>query len=241
MMTITAHEFCRSPKESLANLQRGWGELTDDSARWIRYKGQWHYVEGLYNMLRAYSPDSPFDYVRVYEPHADGAIHAHFLTNYHPVDFREPRPEVLITNPQTGSVFKREKVPEHGSRFLKNAARSCGMGHQTDIKILHGHAGLAAAYVTKYLMKSVEDSASKLPKGTARIITSRGFKEPTDSNPSDYEWTITQGFTIEHARRLWAQGYGIHDQDLKHRVSVDDFAHFEYSPYIPIDNIPKQD
>lgn len=190
MMTITAHRNARTRKNSLKNLQNGLNRLMKRIQRQL--------------------PDGfKLHYVRVYEPHKNGRVHAHFLINWRPKDYKTPR-----------------KKSDPGSRWLKDAAPACGLGHQVKIELLNGGAGLAAMYVTKYMTKSLE----MLGDGVRRVQTTQGFKQPTDVNPSVYEWRVQEELLERDLFTLWRMGLTVIDIAHKHTITTDDIVYGEYMP-----------
>lgn len=119
----------------------------------------------LYNRMRDNFGVS--SYVKVWERHADGRFHLHGL-----VDNAE------ITK-----------------RWLKDNARSCGMGYQVDLHHVD-NAGQVAGYIAKYFMKSEEVTArtgKDYPKGLRRIEVSRNWtKLPDLVAESNFSWIINQ-------------------------------------------------
>lgn len=220
MMTITASAKDRTPKGSLRNLQYGWAKK---ELNWFNFiTREWVVSRGLYGFMHDQNPDSPFDYVKVFEPHKNGAIHAHFLTNYHFIDYRHPR-ETKKFSP------KGKRIPLYGSRALKDASVYFGMGFEVQTRHIGDNAGLAASYVTKYLTKEL----ANLPHGTHRIITSRNFLVPDEEKTSDFEWSRLVDFHIGDFYQLKMEGYSLYDVNLKHTVKSEDFpSTMFYTPQI---------
>jgi len=218
MMTLTSHSKARTPQASLANLRNGWSK---QELNWWSYNDhEWIVSKGLYGFMQDFSRDSEFQYVWVYEPHKDGAIHAHLLTNYHFVDYRQPR-KVAQFHP------RGKRVPLSGSRALKDAAFYLGMGFMTQTKHLGDNAGLAASYVTKYMTKNLRN----LPKHTKRIITSHEFLVPDESLSSDYEWVLQPDLHVADWLILEGNGFSLYDVQLRRFIKPADFklTHF-YEP-----------
>jgi len=153
--------------------------------------------------------DKKAAYVRVYETHKNGRVHFHALTNWTPLDYKPPK---IKSDP--------------GSRWLKDNAVQCGMGHQVKIELIHGHAGLAAAYVTKYLTKSL----AKLPPGVRRVQTSQDFRQPTDMTPSEYSWTVHEELYTRDLMELWSRGIDVIDLQLNLLITLDDCIRDFYEP-----------
>lgn len=98
------------------------------------------------------------EYMKVWEHHKDSSAHLHALVS-----------------------------DDWGERWLKNNARSCGLGYQVKIEEISSN-GLAAWYVAKYLSKQTGD---QWPRGLRRIEASRNWpKLPDLETASDYKWMI---------------------------------------------------
>lgn len=162
---------------------------------------------------RQLEPGFKLHFVRVYEHHEDGRIHMHALINWIPKDYKEP---------------KRKSSP--GSRWLKDNAPQCGMGNQVKIIVIKGHAGLVAAYITKYMTKQMD----AFPKGTRRIQTSQGFKQPNDFQDTNYLWKRIATLTKFEAELNWKYGYTITDVNLDRKVTMLDFPGECYKPHMTI-------
>lgn len=154
--------------------------------------------------------DEKVHYARIYELHRNGRVHMHFITNWRPKDYRHP-----ASNAQSGS------------RWLKDNARQCGMGYQVRIERLDGHAGLVAAYVTKYITKSLE----RLPAGIRKIQTTQGFKQKVEIGQSEYEWQIFEKFTERDYLAFKRTGYNVRDIARDKTVNKVDFDNGDYAPF----------
>jgi hypothetical protein len=150
-----------------------------------------------------------FDYVRVYETHKNGRVHLHAMVNWIAPDYKPPK---IKSDP--------------GSRWIKDNAVQCGLGHQVKYELIKGHAGLCAAYVTKYLTKHL----AVLPEGTRRVQTSQGFKQPTDMKPSEYTWTKQERITDRELVFLWTEGITVIDMQLNSVITLDDCPNGYYEP-----------
>jgi len=99
------------------------------------------------------------EYARVWESHADGSFHLHGL---------------IASN--------------IGKRWLKNNARSCGMGYQVDLAKIE-NAGQVAGYIAKYFLKS--EVVGEYPKGMRRIEVSRNWtKFEQVIAETDMQWIL---------------------------------------------------
>lgn len=123
-----------------------------------------------------------FDYFRVYEFHKDGSWHMHLITN--------------CELPFTSRVAPDGRI-KHRSNWLKENARSSGLGFMTDYQPLD-NAGFAAHYVAKYMTKSTENAENWL-KGMRRYQTSQGWaKLPDLHEETDFDWQY-----IESGAHIW--------------------------------------
>lgn len=146
------------------------------------------------------------EYVRVFEHHKSGKVHAHMIM----------RGTFTV---QTGELDK--KGNDIGlTRWFKDNGAEVGLGYQASAKPIRSsqgvHAGFVSAYVTKYLTKSSQ-GFKLFPKGVRRIQASNGFgalKIPD----SQYTWSKRAGI-FEHD----VLEHHVHDVNLKHDVSTDDF------------------
>lgn len=150
-----------------------------------------------------------FAYVRVYETHKNGRVHLHAMTNWLASDYKPPK---IKSDP--------------GSRWVKDNAVQCGLGHQIKYELIHGHAGLCAAYVTKYLTKHL----AALPEGTRRVQTSQGFKQPTEMNSSEYTWTVHETLFARDLMQIWSTNTNVLDIQLNHIITLDDCEGGFYDP-----------
>jgi len=164
----------------------------------------------LLDRLRRYCGYS-VQYVRVYELHRNGRVHIHALLGF-----------------GTNGVSEENAKRIPNQRWFKDNSRQCGMGFQVDFQRISGHAGLVAAYITKYVTKAL----GKLPANIRRIQTSQKFKQTTEINPSEYTWTIHETFTAKDLTHHFRLGHSVVDVALKRAVTYDDFEQTDYSPLI---------
>lgn len=154
----------------------------------------------LYNRMR--DRFGTEDYVKVWERHADGSLHLHGL----------------ICDEIGEGTYWLEDHPPHRimtHRWLKNSARSCGMGYQVDLHPVD-NAGKVAGYISKYFMKSEEIGA--MPEGLRRIEVSRNWtKLPDLVAENQFSWIIneTRDGQIRTAQQYFARGYDILDKVSK--------------------------
>ena len=133
-------------------------------------------------------------YVLIHERHDDGTLHVHMLYN--------------------GNV---------STRWLKDNARQCGMGHQAKSERLKD-AAAAGHYVSKYVTKSVSQGDA-FPLRFKRVRYSVGFPRfEFPAKPSEYEWVvIAASDAAEYRRQAARAGREVIDRTKK-------------TDYSPLDN-----
>lgn len=125
-------------------------------------------------------------YAKVWEQHKDGTFHLHLLINL--------------------------KI---SSRWLKNNARSCGMGYSAKA-IEVDNAGQVAGYIAKYSLKNASISRGGIawPKGLRRIETSQKWPELDRTKKAEgLEWIIkfSRDEQLASANRYHLRGFDILD------------------------------
>lgn len=183
--TLTAHEQSHEStgQYSLKNISRAWDRL-------------------MKRMKRKYGN---FNYCRVYEKHASGAYHVHFIRSGQWDDLKKRKPV--------------GKKPYNDSVWLRKTARSLGMGYMTHADNLTGDkTGVVVFYVLKYMTKM--ESADRESWGRVRRIqTSRGIKY-MNLEKSEYEWTLKSGL-YQHDIDLGGNLYYLLNEGRF--LSLDDF------------------
>jgi len=108
-------------------------------------------------------------YLLITEQHKNGRLHAHFLT------------DVATT-----------------SRWMKDNARSCGLGYQAKVELVESD-GKAAAYVSKYIGKSLV--GQQLPPHFRRVRCTQNWAALADlvGQSDNYDWLVCNTTTS-----LWA-------------------------------------
>ena len=169
-VTITAHEKMRTPKKSYKTLQNALSKLLKRMRR-----------------KNAYS-DMP--YVRVFEPHKSGALHAHLIIHW------------------TTDLNATDK---QNTRWLKDNARSCGAGYQADYRtITPGYDPgrqngrrvqevlQVAAYVVKYMTKDLQQTVEEeaYPR-MRRIQASQHFPPKLATDVEDRDWRVESRYTYD--------------------------------------------
>lgn len=190
-ITVTAHRRAHkaiNQRSTLSNLQRGLKTLYDRLRREI--------VAGTEKL----------EYVRVYEHHKTGKIHAHLIVRG-------------TFTAQTGELDK--KGNDKGlTRWLKDNSAACGLGFQSSAKPIRStsgvHSGFITSYVTKYMTKSAQ-GFKLFPKGLRRIQCSSAFgalKIPD----SQYTWAMRSGIFEADVLK-----HHVLDVNLNRDVTTDDF------------------
>lgn len=197
-LTVTAHENARTIETSKKNLQSGSSKLIKRIRR-IKAKQQ---------------DGESLEYVRVYEPHKDKAMHLHYIVNLKTYANADSKPK------------GKKKHTKLCVRMIKDTSRSCGMGYQADAKNIDGHAGYVAAYITKYMTKGLDD----LPKGTRRIQCSSGLSLRASQEQSQIDWYAQSDFREMDAVMLWSHHRDI--IDLDYDVTIEALHFGRYGQYI---------
>jgi len=185
-LTITAHENAKNTRNSLKNIQTGWTRLYNK----MKYHCRKHHMD--------------VHYIRVYEPHKDGRIHAHMLLGYSPqIPYRLDEFEFLY------------------ERWFKDNARSSGMGYEANLQLLQeNNAGYVSAYISKYMTKMEK----ALPKGTRRIQSSQNLiTTMNDNEPSPYIWSAMDSVTLEDFVQWLKFDCEVIDLSTGDIITADDF------------------
>jgi len=170
-MTLTAHATRRGVEKSVKNLRDGWRLMYN---RFLRAYGKFHYV-------------------KIFEPHKDGTLHLHLLT-----DLSLPYKTKRIKSKKTGKM-----QDEYDCRVLKDISAQVGIGYQCNYQPLE-NAGLAAWYVAKYLGKSI--ATTDFPKGLRRIQCSHRWQilpKLYDDENIDYVYVTNRTDMLLRAYNLW--------------------------------------
>lgn len=130
-----------------------------------------------------------FDYVKVWELHKDGStFHHHLILN------------AGVTH-----------------RYMKDTARSCGMGYQTDTQEVE-NAGQVAGYIAKYTMKNISAldrwGSDAWPKGLRRIEVSRGWVDWKPKPTDDIDWQLMESIQAAEMWRHTQERRGLKITDL---------------------------
>lgn len=159
-----------------------------------------------------------FHYVRVMELHSDESIHWHFIASI-------PFDDVFF--PEAGAPY---------SRWLKDNARSCGLGYMVHAEPLNGHAGFVASYITKYLTKGLSDVNKKTTAIVRVIQASQKFLTDDYNPPAKYSWQVRTRLTEHELFNRWGRGIEIFDISTNQVVTTDDIITSNvYPPIIAIE------
>lgn len=187
LMTLTAHEDDRTQAGSLANIRTNIDRL-------------------MKRMRRSFGKIS---YVRVFEPHQNNAVHAHFIVSGLPDRVTRRR------NKQGTVIFSRAKAVSSEKTwgiltYLKHTCRALGMGYMADISPLVSSHDKAVFYITKYLTKAqsliecrnlrrvqtTRDIGSPKPE-SEYFWRAEPFITARDFHPGDVIYDITAGVYLE--------------------------------------------
>lgn len=164
------------------------------------------------------------EYVRVYEAHYSGAIHAHMLV------FMPDTSEITFTKRGVAKLRQRDGK----FKRFKDVMRRYGAGYMVDVKRVRSdyHAGQVVAYVTKYLTKSAQD----IPvKGLRRIVASRAFGAIANmQDDSEYDWQISIGVSVDEYLQMLGKDKFVYDLNLDKVVTMDDYLG-KSNVYPPLD------
>ena len=123
-----------------------------------------------------------FDYLRVFEHDAKGAVHMHILMRVSPKDIDDMTKWFTYGQRQKdGTIIKKKRYRGIGHILLKRAAFGVGLGYICDFSPINvancdddNHAmNTVIFYITKYLTKSMQ---ANFGKGTRRVQASQKFK-----------------------------------------------------------------
>lgn len=157
---------------------------------------------------RIYRKAGKSRYVRFFEHHKDGSLHMHYLTTA----------ELPYTIGKDG---------KWRSKWLKDSAKKCGMGYNTDYRECKNPA-IAGGYAAKYLAKTLEKRS--WPKDIRRVQASRGWPGlPVLPDKTGYQWEFlpSYGEVLARAARLWQyQNLLITSVPLGRSLTSDDFGDF---------------
>jgi hypothetical protein len=196
-ITLTAASWAREQTKSLANIRGG--------------------IEHILKRLKRIAPT--MEYVRVFEAHKDGAIHAHLIVCDMP-------PRLIPTKSKNGKIhFVRWYTPllKRHSWALKTAIKQMAsevkIGYIADSRPLEQPI-YAIGYVVKYMTKDAQALIEQ--KGLRRIATSRGIGSP--QSETDLTWHLSNGITVNDVFLAAQEGKKIVDlSDGAHIVTFDDF------------------
>lgn len=167
-ITLTAHENARSKYASCINLKTAWGKL------YHRIKRKWS--------------NQVVEYVMLYEPHKDSALHIHGILN------------LEVEGNNVWDAKTKKWYHPALTHWLKDNARQCGAGYMAHGAKIEpdrayvgqpGNAGLVVAYITKYITKD-NQGWDGYPKYFHRIAVSRNIGSPPRKE-TDTVWHMRVG------------------------------------------------
>jgi hypothetical protein len=176
--------------------------------------------------------NNAFEYVRIYEHHDNGAIHAHLLVC-------GLSPFVRVTRyPKRATKFTPVYTrPEKKGYWLlltwwKKTCEELGLGYQVDIrKIEDGDVTMKAVYYcTKYMTKQAQNYETH---GIRRIQSSQGIGAlPNRPKPANV-WEFRN---IGIYRHDIPEGYVIYDKTIREGITGDYWlTHYSYPPIVDIE------
>lgn len=193
--SLTAHRKMRGYDKSLLSLRGAWGKL-------------YHRIKRKFG---------GFQYARIYEPHKDGSLHIHVISN-------------LVFEDIVKGKTKGGKALSY-SRWLRDTIPKCGGGYQTDAQNIEGHAGYVAGYIVKYMTKEL--GAFRSARGRLRRIqlSQKWPKmELTDTSGNKLEWTLIDALWLRECVGYWNDKKQIVDISTGRIIDSDVFEVFEYYP-----------
>lgn len=206
-VTLTAHSHSHESGKTLEACQRG-VDLLLKRIRWL----------------------SKVSYVRVYEKHESGAIHAHLIIHGLP-------DRVYYEIAKNGGKKWSTGLPSNWhaplkihrwaiKSWLKKSSQEVGMGYIVDIQKIAGDVNKAINYVLKYMSKDLQSGFDK--KGLRRIATSQDVGSPKPE--SEYTWHLTNHITPMDLALAARDKREIYDLSTNHRVTLDDFEFVNVYP-----------
>jgi hypothetical protein len=153
-------------------------------------------------------------YARVYEQQMDGSTHFH----------------CVATLPDVRLSYGRNGKSKSSARWIKDTARECGMGYQTDFEVIDEGAWLVVNYVAKYMTKQ----EVKWPKGTRLVQTSQKWPKRDPGDKSEYNWKRQQEITEYDLNRWYRQGKEVFDLNAHEPITYDRIN--SDGKYTPLDN-----
>lgn len=209
-ITLTAHSHSHASGKTLEACQRG----VDLLLKRMRHLGE-------------------ISYVRVYENHKSGAIHAHLIVSGMPERVAWENSKKTAKNgekPIRRWFIKHDATHTWALKsWLKKGALEVGLGYMVDVQFIRKDTYQATMYILKYMYKDAQAGFDK--KGLRRIAVSRDIGSP--NYESEYTWTLLDHLTEHHVIFAMQQGLSVVDLSAKHTVTRADFVD---SPlYPPID------
>lgn len=199
-ITLTAHSHSHASGKTLEACQRG--------------------IDLLLKRLRHIAKVS---YVRVFEKHKSGAIHAHLI-----LSGIETRVYWRKTK-NGGKSWNFKPISNHSwsiKSWLKKQAIEVGLGYQVDCEHIGGDIQKTCNYILKYMTKDMQSGFDK--KGLRRIACSQNIGTPKPE--SEYSWFLAEGITPRDLYLADREKRIVYDLSAKHQVTLDDFEHVNIYP-----------
>lgn len=206
-ITLTAHSHSHASGKTLEACQRG--------------------VDLLLKRMRHLSEIS---YVRVYENHKSGAIHAHLIVSGMPerVSWEISKKTPKNANKPIRRWYIKHDAPHTWSlkSWLKKSALEVGLGYMVDVQFIRRDTYMATNYILKYMYKDAQTGFDK--KGLRRIAVSRDIGSP--HYESEYTWSLLEHLTEKDIVFAAQNGLSVVDLTAKHTVTRADFRDSDVYP-----------
>jgi len=206
-ITLTAHSHAHASGKTLEACKRG--------------------IDLLLKRMRLLGKIS---YVRVYEHHKSGAIHAHLIVAGLP---RRVCYAVSEKGCKRGQFARKWFVGDAAQAsswalksWLKKSAVEVGMGYMVDVSHIDKDIQKAIKYILKYMTKSLQSGIDE--KGLRRIATSQDVGSPKPG--SELSWSLIDHITPMDLAIQARAGRQVYDLSTKRHVTLDDFEDVRVYP-----------
>jgi hypothetical protein len=217
--TLTAHSKARGAFRSITNLRNAWDKLVK-------------------RMKRKYGD---FDYVRIFERHADGSYHIHCIASiyFDDIYYRVTRNGKKAGLPVPYSLWLKYNAIElstgmytHAENFAskfndiaqikhKVSGKSKADVEQTELEIKAMQAGLVASYITKYVTKIEPEFKTEIGR-VRHIQTSQKWLRPEKLEDAE-KWIFKHGIYYDDVVAAIRTNQAYSDGSAQHIVTLDDF------------------
>ena len=206
-ITLTAHSHSHANNKTLDACQRG-----------------------LNLMLKRMRHLSDISYVRVFEHHKSGAVHAHLLVSGLP-----ERVAWVLSDKSArkgGEPIKKWFISHDAPNtwalksWLKKSALACGLGYMVDVSYIRKDTYAATNYILKYMYKGAQEGFGK--SGLRRIATSRDIGSP--KYESEFTWALLDHLEEKDIIFAAQNSLSVVDLTAKHTVTLEDFTHSDIYP-----------